>query len=178
MFETGKSCVFRDITKAMIIFGIDPGIARVGWAVVRLEKTQPYAVDYGCITTQPTLNLPERFCEIYKQLTLYLNKYKPDCVCVEEIFFAKNTKTAMNIGQARGIALLAASQCGSDVISYTPLEIKRAITGTGNAHKKQIQRMVKEILKLPSIPEPDDTADALAIALTHVFSYKVKQAIL
>ena len=157
----------------MIILGIDPGIARLGWAVI--ETTHPPRPRaYGCITTEKTDTLPFRLHVAYQAVTVLVKKYHPDVMSVEDLFFSKNAKTAISVGEARGVVLLAAAQQKVDVVSYSPLTVKQTICGDGSADKKQIGKMVTRILKLKEIPKPDDTADAIAIALTHVYSYRLK----
>ena len=158
----------------MIIFGIDPGTARLGWGIIDTKTPNPHAVTFGCITTDTSHSAPQRLLIIHKELTDLLETHKPDCVSIEELFFAKNAKTIIPVGQARGVAILAAAQKNIPVVSYSPLTIKRAITGDGKADKKQVQYMITKLLHLSKVPTPDDTADALAIALTHAYSYKMK----
>jgi len=151
----------------MIVFGVDPGTARLGWGVI--EKNS--AIAYGCIT--PQSKTPAfRLATIYKELQTLLRKYRPEALAIEELFFAKNVKTAIAVAESRGIVLLLAAQENIPVTSYTPLVIKQTITGNGKADKIQVQKMIKLLLKLPEIPKPDDTADALAAALTHAYTKK------
>ena len=152
----------------MVIIGIDPGIARVGWAVLPIAK-------FGCFETSKNKVLDQRLLSISIFLKNLFEQYKPDCVAVEQLYFATNAKTAITVGQARGVIILTASQANIPSFDYTPLQVKLAITGYGKADKNQVQHMVKNILKLKEIPRPDDAADALAIALTHAFSYKLQQ---
>ncbi|MBI4062492.1 crossover junction endodeoxyribonuclease RuvC [Candidatus Gottesmanbacteria bacterium] len=153
----------------MIILGIDPGTARLGWAVVEKNKSTIAARVYGCITTQP--KTPAfRLAIIYRALQTLIKIHKPDALAIEELFFAKNVKTALSVSEARGVVLLAAAQANIPITSYTPLVIKQTITGNGQAQKEQMQKMVQILLKLKNIPKPDDTADALAVALTHAFT--------
>jgi crossover junction endodeoxyribonuclease RuvC len=159
----------------MIILGIDPGIARVGWAVIETHATEPTPVSFGCITTEKEEKPEDRLKQIHERINLLCKKFRPDCMSVEELFFATNAKTAIGVGQSRGVILLAAAQVNIPVISYTPLAVKRTITGDGRADKKQVASMVVRILKLVKTPKLDDTADALAIAMTHAYSYKMKQ---
>ncbi len=159
----------------MVIFGIDPGTARVGWAIIDTNGANPKALHFGCITTQKDTPAPDRLLVIYKHIVSLLAKYKPHCVSVEKLFFAKNAKTIIPVGQSRGVILLAAAQKKIPVVSYSPLAVKRTICGDGNADKAQVQRMVTRLLHLKEVPTPDDTADALAIALTHAYSYKLKE---
>lgn len=161
----------------MIIMGIDPGIARVGWAVVETTKPNPKAIAYGCITTEKTDTHQHRLLTIHNAMNTLLARYKPDCVSMEELFFSTNVKTAMSVGEARGILLLTAALHDAPVISYSPSAVKQTICGDGRADKIQIQRMITRILKLKEVPKPDDTADAIAIALTHAYSYKMKRNI-
>ncbi len=158
----------------MVILGIDPGTARVGWAVIDTDKSRIHAISYGCIETEKSETPGDRLVTIHDSLMAILKKYKPATVSVEDLFFATNAKTAISVGQARGVILLSAAQCGVPVVSYSPPSVKAAICGNGRAEKLQVQRMVTRLLKLKEIPKPDDTADALAIALTHAFSYKMK----
>ncbi len=159
----------------MIIIGIDPGIARVGWGVIETENSNPQMTNFGCFETPKTDKPETRLLAISEFLKKLFTKYKPDYVAVEQLFFATNAKTAITVGQARGVIILIASQANIPSFDYTPLQVKLAITGYGKADKNQVQHMVKNILKLKSIPKPDDAADALAIALTHAFSYKLQK---
>ena len=160
---------------AMRILGIDPGTARVGWAVVNDQTGKPLPDAYGLITTD-ALELPElRLLKIHRELTDLIEKYKPEVVGVEEIFFSNNAKTVIPVAQARGVVLLTAAEQNLPVVSYSPLVVKRTICGDGRADKIQIQKMIARILHLAAAPKPDDVADAVAIALTHAYSYKLKQ---
>lgn len=157
----------------MRILGIDPGIGMCGWAVLETGNSKLETRDFGCIETSSKKEVAERLSEIYEQISEIIKKYKPDALSIEELFFNTNSKTAFVVGQARGVILLAASQNNLDIAIYTPLQVKIAVTGYGRADKNQIGQMVKTILKLKEIPKPDDTADALAVALTHAFSAKL-----
>lgn len=159
----------------MIILGIDPGIARIGWAAMKTNSPEPIPLSYGCITTEKTEEPEVRLLQIYEAILLLCKKFTPGCMSVEDLYFATNAKTAIGVGQSRGVILLAAAKQKIPVVSYSPLTIKRTITGDGKADKKQVERMVTRILKLKVTPTPDDAADALAIAMTHAYSYKVKQ---
>jgi crossover junction endodeoxyribonuclease RuvC len=159
----------------MRIIGLDPGIGRTGWGIIEVESSKFKALTYGCIETPPNSPLETRLIELYEKLTTILKAEKLDAFAIEELFFNTNAKTAMIVGQARGVALLAAAQYNLPVAVYTPLQVKIAVTGYGRAEKKQVGQMVKTLLHLDLIPKPDDTADALAIALTHAFSYKMKK---
>jgi crossover junction endodeoxyribonuclease RuvC len=158
----------------MRILGIDPGIARVGWAVIETHPHQLVTKSFGCIETEKDEKPEDRLAQIHKAITLLCKKFSPDCMSVEELFFATNAKTAIGVGQSRGVILLAAAQAKVPVVSYSPLAVKRAIAGDGKADKKQVTSMVVRTLKLKIAPRLDDTADALAIAMTHAYSYKVK----
>lgn len=158
----------------MKILGIDPGTSLVGWGLIETTP-QIKSISYGCIENSKNDPQEIRLKNIYEQLTQIIKLYKPDAVSVEDLFFTTNAKTAISVGQARGVILLAGVYSNKQVESYTPLQVKLAICGSGRAEKKQVQQMVKTLLKLATVPKPDDTADALAIALTHAFSYKMKQ---
>lgn len=156
------------------IMGVDPGTARVGWGVIEEKNGQVTAKAYGCITTKKE-DLPHhRLSQIFSAFSKLLATYKPDCVSVEDLFFATNAKTAIAVGQARGVILLAAAQARLPVISYSPMTVKKTIVGTGRAEKAQVGKMITRLLRLKEMPKPDDTADALAIAATHGYSYKMK----
>lgn len=155
--------------------GLDPGTARVGWGVIAETPAGPKAIAYGMIVTKKEKPDDERLVDIHKATAQLLAKYKPDNVAIESLFFATNATTAMSVGQARGVLLLTCSLKKITTFSYSPLEVKRCITGDGKADKKQVQYMVTRQLHLTKTPEPDDVADALAIALTHAFSYRMKQ---
>ena len=154
----------------MIIMGIDPGIAITGWGVIDEHNRQPSCLDVGVITTDKTDTLEDRLIILFTDMNELLQRYQPDVVVLEQLFFNTNAKTALTVGHARGVIMLAARLSGSQLFAYTPLQVKIAITGYGRADKQQIQQMVTKLLKLDAIPKPDDAADALAIALTHSFS--------
>lgn len=156
----------------MRIIGIDPGIARTGWGIIDAQKSNCKAQDFGCIETHSSESLHERLNLLFSELQQIIMQSKPQALAIEELFFNTNAKTALIVGQARGVVLLAAAQNKLPVATYTPLQVKIAITSYGRAEKSQIGHMVKSLLKLPVIPKPDDTADALAIALTHAFTVK------
>ncbi len=158
----------------MRILGIDPGIARMGWGVIEVQSAKCKVQSCGCIETAAKLRVEERLLIIHKKLDEIIIEHKPDVLAIEELFFNTNAKTAFIVGQARGVVLLTAAEKNLSVAIYTPLQVKMAMTGYGRAEKTQVGQMVKVLLKLPSIPKPDDTADALAVALTHAFSHKVK----
>lgn len=151
----------------MIILGIDPGIAIVGYGVIECIGNHFRAIDYGAITTDSKLIFPERLKLVYDELTNIIEKYKPDDFAIEELFYNKNAKTVNKVGQARGVEILAAINQSLRIYEYTPLQIKQAVVGYGRAEKHQVQEMVKMLLNLKDIPKPDDVADALAVAITH-----------
>ncbi|MBI4363484.1 MAG: crossover junction endodeoxyribonuclease RuvC [Candidatus Doudnabacteria bacterium] len=148
----------------MTILGIDPGIGRTGYAVLQQDKNKIRLLACGCITTPVKIADATRLLEIKKDLTSLIKKWKPDVLCIESLFFAANSKTAMSVGQARGVALLAAAEYNLKVIEVTPLQVKISATGYGKADKRQVQKMIQTLLKLKKIPRPDDAADAAAIA--------------
>lgn len=151
--------------KPKIIMGIDPGLATVGYGFITCER-EPQLISCGCIETKAGIDFNKRLNEIHKELTFLIKKYKPSFVGVEKLYFCKNVKTAMDVGHARGVIILTLSEAKLPIYEYTPLEIKLAIASYGKADKNQIKEMVKIILKLKTVPKKDDTADALAIALT------------
>ncbi len=161
----------------MYILGIDPGFAKMGWGIVDENKSTLKKIDYGCFETKVGLAPSDRLYKLHSFLLSLLEKHPIDTLAIEEIYFATNAKTAISVGQARGAILLTAAQAKIPVASYTPLQIKQSITGYGQAEKRQIQVLVKAILNLPSLPQPDDASDALAVAITHAFSYKLLRKI-
>jgi len=153
----------------MLALGIDPGTATTGYGLVRLEPDGSLlALKYGVITTPKNTPAAERLVMLYDQMQDLLHEHKPDTVAVEKLFFQRNVTTATTVGQARGVMLLALAQAGLEVFEYTPNEIKQAVAGYGSASKRQMQEMVRVLLELDSIPRPDDAADALAVAITHL----------
>lgn len=153
----------------MKILGIDPGIGRMGWGIIEKLKMK----NCGCIETSSKLDVSKRLLQIHKELNSIIKKYKPDALAIEELFFGSNAKTALTVGQARGVVLLIAAEFNLQIGIYTPLQVKIALTGYGRAEKGQVGKMVKTLLNLKEVPKPDDTADALAVALTHAFSIKM-----
>lgn len=151
----------------MKILGIDPGTGILGFGVIEVNKGQTQLVDAGVIRTPAKQPDALRLLTIFDELTEVVRQTKPDAMAVEKLFFAQNVTTAMTVSQARGVVLLIGQQAGLTIHEYTPLQIKQALTGYGRADKRQIQEMVKVILKLQEIPKPDDCADALAAAITH-----------
>lgn len=152
---------------AMIILGIDPGYAIVGYGVLQYEKNRFTVIDFGAITTPAGMFFPDRLKDIHEDLTYIFQKYKPEAMAIEKLFFNTNKKTAVDVAQARGVILLAARENGAEIFEYTPLQVKQSVVGYGRAEKKQVQEMTRSILGLSSVPKPDDTADALAMAICH-----------
>ncbi len=159
----------------MRVLGIDPGIARTGWGVVDAENGKFKVQKFGCIETSSKKEIAQRLEEIYLEILRLIKKNSPNAIAIEELFFNTNAKTAFVVGQARGVILLACSQKNLDLAVYTPLQVKIAVTGYGRAEKTQVGKMVKTILNLKTIPKPDDTADALAVGLTHLFSTRMRE---
>jgi crossover junction endodeoxyribonuclease RuvC len=155
------------------VLGVDPGTATTGWAILEEKDDEVKAIAYGHISTSAKKTGEERIFEISEDLGKIIKKYHPQEAAVEKLFFFKNQKTVMEVSQARGAIILTISQKGVSLASYTPLQVKQSITGYGRAEKRQVQEMIKNILKLKNIPKPDDTADAIAIALCHLNSRKM-----
>ena len=156
-----------------LVLGIDPGTATTGYGLVSLVPGGDLqAVTFGVIVTPPHTLAHERLLMLYDDLKELLSAHHPDSCAVERLFFQRNVSTAMGVGQARGVVLLALAQAGIDVAEYTPNEVKQAVAGYGSADKHQVQEMVRTLLQLPEIPKPDDAADALAIAITHLHTHK------
>ena len=155
----------------MRILGIDPGIAIVGYGIVDKEGNRYKTIAYDAVTTRAHTPLEERLEKVYNGVDEIIKTYKPDAMSIEELFFNNNAKTAIAVGQARGVILLAAVNKNVPVFEYTPLQVKQAIVGYGRAEKKQVQLMTKTMLGLNEIPKPDDVADALALAICHAHSY-------
>ena len=154
----------------MKILGIDPGYAILGWGIIEKTGNKFRPIDYGAITTDKDMPMPERLQVLYDELREIIREHDPVVASIEKLFFNTNTTTAINVGQARGVAILACVQGDLQVAEYTPLEIKQALVGYGRADKKQVQFMVKTMLNLKEVPKPDDTADALAAAICHAHS--------
>lgn len=159
----------------MLILGVDPGIAKVGYSILQCTGNNFKAIEYGCIVTSPKLLFSERLKIIYDDLTEIIEKYDPQELAIEELFFNKNIKTAIDVSHARGVQVLAAVNKNLGIYEYTPLQIKQAVVGYGRADKNQVQQMVKMLLNLKEIPKPDDAADALAVAICHGSSLKFKE---
>ena len=151
----------------MIILGIDPGYATIGYGVLEYLRGRFRVMDYGAVTTQAGLDFPRRLQIIHEGITELCDRYRPDCMAIEELFFNSNRKTAVDVCQGRGVILLAAAKENVDIYEYTPLQIKQSVVGYGRAEKQQIMYMTRLILKLDEAPKPDDTADALACAICH-----------
>lgn len=151
----------------MRILGIDPGYAIVGYGVVDYDGYNFKPIGYGAITTSADMSFHNRLSIIYNDMISIIDMYNPNCVGIEKLFFNSNHKTAIDVAQARGVIILALSQKNVPIYEYTPLQIKQAITGYGQAEKKQVMEMTRNFLKLKSVPKPDDTADALAVAICH-----------
>lgn len=151
----------------MRILGIDPGYAIVGYGVVDYSLNRFSVVGYGAVTTKAGTRFSRRLQDIYDDITTLIEKYKPECLSIERLYFNTNTTTAIDVAQARGVILLAAEKCGVGIFEYTPLQVKQSVTGYGKAEKHQVMEMVKSLLNLKAVPKPDDTADALALAICH-----------
>jgi crossover junction endodeoxyribonuclease RuvC len=150
------------------IFGIDPGSDRTGYGCVESDGSHHRLVDCGALTSAARTPFPERLLLIYDGLTNLLDRHRPDCVAIEDVFHARNVRSALTLGHARGVALVAATRAGVPVATYAPAEIKRAVVGYGRAEKRQIQHMIRLLLGLAAAPTPDDAADALAVAICHL----------
>ncbi|KPL18507.1 MAG: crossover junction endodeoxyribonuclease RuvC [Anaerolineae bacterium SM23_84] len=159
---------------AVLVLGIDPGTATTGYGIVRFDGDALQAVTYGVITTASTLPLPRRLQQLYTELLDLIHTHQPTDACVEQLFFARNVRSALSVGHARGVILLALADAGLDTHEYTPLQVKKAIVGYGRAGKEQMQQMVRLLLSLESLPQPDDAADALAVAICHAHSYSTR----
>lgn len=159
----------------MIIMGIDPGLATIGYGIVNKEGSSIKLIDYGIISTPAGVPLPRRLSIIFEDTTELIKKYKPQTIAFEELFFNKNIKTALTVAHARGVSIIAANNMmGADnLFEYTPLQVKQAVCGYGRADKNQIQQMVKALLNMNEIARPDDAADALAVAICHAQSFNL-----
>lgn len=156
----------------MITLGVDPGTALLGFGLIHGDDN-PSLITYGVVETAAKLAMPERLVQLYDSVWTLIREYAPDELAIEQLFFARNVTTALAVGQARGVVLLAAAQHGMSVYEYKPAEVKQAVSGYGKADKPQMQEMVRILLNLPNIPTPDDAADALAVALCHVQSVRL-----
>lgn len=151
----------------MVVLGIDPGYAIVGWGVIEYSHSRFKVLGYGAITTEAQTPFPERLEIIYNDMCYLFAKYKPEVMSMEKLFYNSNQKTVIDVAQARGVITLAAQMNNKDIFEYTPLQVKQSVTGYGRAEKKQVMEMTRSILNLPEVPKPDDTADALAMAICH-----------
>ena len=161
--------------RQMRIMGIDPGLAKAGWGVIEVgANNEPSVVDFGCITTEKNTPIACRLNKLYTEIQQLIKIIRPEEIAIEKIFFSGNVKTAIDVAQARGVILLALNHSNIKIYEYTPLEIKQAVVGHGRAEKKQVQFMVKQFLKLKELPASDHASDALAAALCHNSSRKLK----
>ena len=151
----------------MVILGIDPGYAIVGWGVIEYEHSRFRVLGYGAITTNADTPFPQRLESIYNDMCYVFNKYNPSVMSMEKLFYNSNQKTVIDVAQARGVITLCAQMHNKEIFEYTPLQVKQSVTGYGRAEKKQVMEMTRSILSLESVPKPDDTADALALAICH-----------
>lgn len=154
----------------MVILGIDPGLAIVGWGLIEYNGNKFRTVAYGAIRTPAGMETPKRLLSIRRDMEELMKKYRPDHMAVEELFFNTNITTGIRVAEARGVILAVAEDFGINIAEYTPLQVKQSVVGYGRAEKRQVIEMVTRILNLPSPPKPDDTADALAIAICHAHS--------
>ncbi len=161
----------------MRILGLDPGLATTGWGVVEEASGELVLADFGVITTAPGQPLAERLQGLYRELTALIALQRPEVAAVEELFFSRNARTAFAVGQARGVALLALANAGLAVHEYTPLQVKQAVVGYGQATKHQVQQMVRMLLGLAEVPQPDDAADAVAVAVCHLHGVRFQALI-
>ena len=159
----------------MIILGIDPGLATLGWGVIESGGGRQKPMGHGCILTSPEQTLPNRLLAIQQDMAALLAQYQPDEIALEELFFARNVTTALTVGAARGVSVAVCAAYSGELYEYTPMQVKQAITGYGKAEKRQVQEMVKLLLHMEAIVRPDDAADALAIALTHAATGAARQ---
>lgn len=159
----------------MLVIGIDPGTARTGYGLVRQDRDELQIVDFGVISTSPDEPMPVRLQKLHARLNEILTLHRPDGAAVEQLFFQTNVKTAISVGQARGVAMLALAQAGLEVGEYSPNDIKQAVVGYGGADKHQVQEMVRIMLGMEDKPKPDDAADALAVAICHIHTYRYEQ---
>lgn len=155
---------------SMLVLGIDPGTAATGYGLVSKEGDELTLVVYGTVNTPRHMPLPQRLQTVYRELGEIISQHRPDAVAVERLFFSKNARTALSVGQAQGVALLAAAEAGVPTHEYTPLQVKQSVVGYGRATKAQVQQLVKMLLALDSVPQPDDAADAIAVAVCHLHS--------
>jgi crossover junction endodeoxyribonuclease RuvC len=165
------------VTPAPVVIGVDPGTQRTGYGVIAEQEGRPIALDWGVISPGPSLPLPDKLQTIYAALQACLESHHPDTLAVEELFFAKNVRSAVTLAHARGVTLLAAAAVGIEVVEYSPLEIKQAVVGYGRADKRQVQAMVQVLLNLRGPMPAEDAADALAVALCHLHGRRLRSAL-
>ena len=161
----------------LVILGIDPWIAIVGYGIIEYKNNKFRVIDYGAVTTNANTPTDQRLALVYKGIDILIKKYDIDEVAIEELFFNKNVKTAITVAQARGVIMLACTHNGKPIYEYTPLQVKQGVVGYGRAQKMQVQQMVTSLLKLKEIPKPDDTADALAIAVCHAHANRLEKTL-
>lgn len=161
----------------MVILGIDPGIAIVGYGVIEYTGNAFRVFEHGAITTKAGMKLSDRLRDIYECIHLLIEKHRPDALAIEELFFNTNVKTAISVAHGRGVSVLAAAIQNIPIYEYTPLQVKQSVAGYGRADKAQVQRMVKTLLNLNAVPKPDDVADALAIAICHAHTAKYQSLV-
>jgi len=159
----------------MVVLGIDPGIANTGYGLIEADRTPLRLIDFGTITTSPQTESPQRLKSIYDRLNRLASEYHPAFFVFEELFFSKNVSSSLAVAEARGVATMVAANMNREVSSYTPAHVKQSVVGFGKASKRQIQEMVKTLLRLDTIPHPDHAADALAVAICHARSHKMLQ---
>lgn len=157
----------------MLVMGVDPGTATTGYGVVDYIKGKEQMITYGTIRTAADLPMQLRLLKIYQEFNRLLDEYRPEAVAIEELFHHKNAKTVISVAQSRGVLLMATAARGLELAEYTPLQVKQAVSGYGNADKRQVQIMVQKILRMDQVARPDDAADALAIAICHIHSYRL-----
>lgn len=157
----------------MRVLGLDPGVARTGYGAVEHLGGKLRLLRYGVITTASSLDMPERLLQVNRELSALIDSLQPDTVAIEQIYYHKNAKTVIMVAQSRGVAVLTGAQKGKPVAEYTPLQVKQAVVGYGNAEKRQVQYMVQKLLALQDVPKPDDAADALATAICHIHFHRL-----
>ncbi len=162
----------------MLILGVDPGTATTGFGIIEVKGNKYHSIKHGTILTEASMEMPSRLSIINRSLDKIISEYKPEHMAVEQLYFSKNTRTALTVGQARGVILLTGIQRNLHIGEYTPLQVKQAVAGYGRADKQQIQKMVATVLGLSDIPKPDDAADALAVAICHAHSYKLNSVLI
>jgi crossover junction endodeoxyribonuclease RuvC len=168
----------RSITSSQVrVLGIDPGSETLGWGIVKKDGNFYRLIDYGTVKSSPRESFAKRLAKIYYELQEIIERFQPDVLSIEEAFYALNVQVAMKLGQVRGVVLLLAEKNGLEIAEYAPRLIKKTVVGYGNAEKQQVQEMVKILLKLPTIPQPHDAADALAAAICHFHHSNIQNKI-